>query len=207
MAQQRGLREGDLRDHQPGLESQASCDHDAGRVLQRLLQRQTSGVQRRRQSEQHTGDERQAERERDAAPVDLDREVRNAGIEQTEEQPDHEQPQRTGGHRQHHGLGHELSNDAAPAGAEREPHGDLAPARDAETGEQRADVRARDQQDEHRKHQGDHAGRPSAPHRRPTAESSCWRSAGRRRWTRPWPVDTVVCCAARAAIASTVGPV
>ena len=52
-------------------------------------------------------------------------------------------------------------NDAAPPGAEREPHGDLAPPpRDAETGEQRADVRARDQQDEHRKHQGDHgAGR------------------------------------------------
>ena len=94
------------------------------------------------------------------APVDLDREVRNAGIEQTEEQPDHEQPQRAGGHRQHHRLGHELSNDAAPAGAECEPHGDLAPARDAETGEQRADVRARDQQDEHGKHQGDHrAGR------------------------------------------------
>ena len=36
--QQRGLREGDLRDHQPGLEPQASRDHDAGRVLQRLLQ-------------------------------------------------------------------------------------------------------------------------------------------------------------------------
>ena len=159
-AQERGLREGDLSDHQPGLEPQAPRDHDAGRVLQRLLQRQTSGVQRRRQSEQHTSDESQAERERDIAPVDLDREVRNAGIEQTEEQPDHEQPQRAGGHRQRRGLGHELPDDAAPPGAEGEPHCDLAPARDAETGEQRADVGAGDQQDEHRKDHGDHgAGR------------------------------------------------
>ena len=138
--QQRGLREGDLGDHQQGLESQASCGDAARGVLQRLLQPDTSGVERRRESEQHTSNESQAERERDTAPVDLDREVRNAGVEQPEEQPDREQAQRTGGHRQHHGLGHELPNDAAAAGAEREPYGDLAPARDAEAGQQRADV-------------------------------------------------------------------
>ncbi len=119
-------------------------------------------MQRWRESEQQASGESQAERERDTAPINLDREIRNAGIEQTEEQPDHEQPQSTGGYRQHNGLGHELANDAAPSGAERKPHGDLAPACDAEASEERADVRARDQQDEDWKDQGDHGAGPRA---------------------------------------------
>ena len=135
---------------------------DAGRVLQRLLYRQTSGVQRRRESEHQARDESQAERERDTAPVNLDREVRNAGIEQAEEQPYHEQPKRTGGYRQHYGLSHELANDAASSGAECKPHGDLAPACDAETSEEGADVRARDQQDEDREDQRHHGAGPRA---------------------------------------------
>ena len=115
-----------------------------------------------------------------------------------QQDPDDEQPERAGGKRQQHALGHELSDDSAPRGAEREAHRDLPAARDRKAGQQRAHVRARDQQNEQRNQQARRRGR-LRPASRPTAGSSCRRAAARRPWTaRDSPARACVCCAERA---------
>ena len=134
-------------------------------------------VQRRRQPERRARRSRNAERRdkrravdaelrharQQAAAAEIDRELeepRRVDRRQALDQP--HRAERDGdaadaaGQREHDALGEQLADDAPTAGADRQPHADLALARGAAREQQVGDVGARDQQDdEHRG--GEHA--------------------------------------------------
>ena len=144
-------------------------------------------MQRRREAEQDARRDREPEREQRAAPVH-DRPARPGCSRRTSVSRTQmtKSAERARGERQQHALGHELPDDAPARRTQRQTHRDLPPPRDGQAGQQRAHVRAGDQQDEHRNQTGSRRGR-RRPAFRPTAGSSCRRAAGRRPWTRRRP--------------------
>ena len=90
--------------------------------------------------------------------------IRNTRLEHCQQRDDHDEAESTCRKGEHDvGLGDKLPDDAAAWGTQRKTYGDLAAARDGETGKKRAHVRAGDQQHEQRNHRGrgacEHVGR------------------------------------------------
>jgi hypothetical protein len=99
-------------------------------VPESLVEREARGLQRRRQPEDDAGEQRERGGEGEGASVDGDVLHPGQAIGGEGEQRAHaplcdQHPQRASQQRQQDALGEQLAHDAAAAGAQRRPHGDL----------------------------------------------------------------------------------
>jgi hypothetical protein len=131
------------------------------------------GAQRRHQPGDDAGHDRGEHREADDAQVDGRRRPMHPAEEERAQQhapcPRDEQADRAADQREQEALDEELADEPPARHAEREPHGDLAPARESAREQQVRDVRTGDEEHEHRRARD--AGRDPdvGPHPRRTA--------------------------------------
>ena len=154
-ANQQHERDGDLRDHQAGAKAlpvaaglRAALAHRRGQVPPRR--------EPGRGAEHDAGHQRDPRREGEHAGIDADllgprREPAHEGHQQIERQPGEKQPEQAAGQRDQQALGDELSHQAAASGAKRGAHGQFPPAPHRPRQRQVRDIRARNQQHQHRR--------------------------------------------------------
>ena len=155
-AHQQHDRERDLRNrHRPAEHGGTRARRRAGAESRSRSHAQQR--ERRCKTEDEPGDERHRRRHEEDAPVQghraagqqLARDVFGDGGQQELCRAGRdEQAQQRSGHREHHRFGQHVTNDAAPAGAERCARGDLAMTGDGARKIEIGDVHAGDQQQE-----------------------------------------------------------
>ena len=143
----------DLRDDERAHQPRPAADDAARLRAQHGLGRRRARAQRRQEPEQQRGEPCHRCRERERAPVERDRlrARQRAGIEAqeaVEERDRGSDAERTAGEREQHALGEQMRDEPPASRAEREAHGELAPAAFTAREQQAREVRADDEQHE-----------------------------------------------------------